>query len=130
MVPRPREYVVLDVQRRDAMQVDLSRAEQRVEDVEAEVAQLERARDAVVRPKGLGWGLVVLAVFTVVGVIVPVWLMSRGPKQLTVRLGEIVFWLFLTGLLLLVGYMSVLAMRLSGRWRKLGGDAKDGPTAS
>jgi hypothetical protein len=128
-VTRPREYVVLDVQRRDALQADMSRAEQREEDVEAELARLQLARDAVVRPKGLGWGLVVLAVFTVVGVIIPVWLLSRAPRLLTVRLGEVVFWLFLAGLLLLLGYMSVLAMRLSGRWQKLRADADRTPSA-
>jgi ribose 1,5-bisphosphokinase PhnN len=38
---------------------------------------------------------------------------------LTPGLGEVMFWLFLTGLLLLLVYMSVLAMRLSGRGRKV-----------
>jgi hypothetical protein len=43
--------------------------------------------------------------------------MSRGPKQLTAHLGEVVFWLFLAGLLALLGYMGALALRLSG-WRR------------
>jgi hypothetical protein len=59
---------------------------------------------------------VVLAYFTFVGVIVPLWLMSRGSKQLTARFGEVVFLLFLTGLVALLGYMTALAFRISGRW--------------
>lgn len=44
--------------------------------------------------------------------------MSRAPQRLTAHLGEVVFWLFFTGLLALLGYMSVLALRLSGWWKK------------
>jgi hypothetical protein len=117
--PVPVEYNVLNVQRRDTLQTDLYRAEQRSEDVGAEVTQLRGARDAVVRPRGLGGGLAVLAAFTVVGVIILVWLLSRGPKQLTVALGEVVFWLF-AGLVALLGYMAALALRLSGRWQRMG----------
>jgi hypothetical protein len=116
-IPERPEYVALDIQRRDALRANIERATQQVEDIEDELARLQRARDALVRPKGLGWGLVVLGFFTLVGVIVPIWLMSRGPKRLTAHLGEVVFWLFLAGLLALLGYMSVLALRLSG-WRQ------------
>ena len=111
------EYVALGIQQRDALRASVDRAEQHAEDIGAEVSQLQRARDALVRPKGLGWGLLVLGVFTLVGVIVPLWLMSRAPEELTAGLGETVFWLFLVGLLALLGYMSALAFRLSGRWR-------------
>ncbi len=113
---KPPTYVALDIQRRDTLRANVERAKQRVEDIEDELARLQRARDAIVRPKGLGWGLVVLGFFTLVGVIIPIWLMSRGPQRLTAHLGEVVFWLFLTGLLALLGYMSALALRLSG-WR-------------
>jgi hypothetical protein len=111
------QYSVLRIQRRDDLIASTERAEQRAEDVEAEVAQLRSARDAIIRPKGLAGGLAVLSFFTLVGVIVPLWLMSRSPKQLTARLGEVVFYLFLGGLVLLLGYMSMLANRLAGRWR-------------
>jgi hypothetical protein len=113
----PPEYVALRIQRRDALRADVARATQHLEDVEEECDRLQRARDAIVRPKGLGWGLVVLAFFTLVGVIIPIWLMSRAPQRLTVHFGEVVFWLFFAGLLALLGYMTVLALRLSG-WRK------------
>jgi hypothetical protein len=121
MVPfimRPPEYVALDVQRRDALRDDLQRAQQQVEDIGTERAHLERRRAAIVRPKGLGWGLVVLGFFTVVGILIPLWLMSRGPTRLTAHLGEVVFWLFFTGLVILLSYMAGLALRLSNwRWR-------------
>jgi|SRR5579862_8670599 len=115
-IPTPPEYVALHLQRRDALRANVERAGQQVEDIEDELARLHRARDAIVRPKGLGWGLAVLGFFTLVGVILPIWLMSRAPQRLTAHLGEVVFWLFLAGLLALLGYMSTLALRLSG-WR-------------
>jgi hypothetical protein len=110
----PPEYVALRIQRRDALRADVARASQHAEDIEEELARLQRTRNAIVRPKGLGWGLIVLAFFTLVGVIVPIWLMSRAPQRLTAHLGEVVFWLFFAGLLALLGYMTVLALRLSG----------------
>lgn len=110
-------YSVLDAQRRDALLSDVAQAKQRVEDLQQEFDRLQRARDAVVKPKGLGGGLIVLGFFTLVGVIIPIWLMSRAPQRLSAHLGEVVFWLFLVGLLALLGYMTVLALRLSG-WRK------------
>jgi hypothetical protein len=116
-ISTPPEYVALGIQRRNALRDDVARAQQRVEDIEEELARLRRTRKAIVRPKGLGWGLVVLGFFTVVGVIIPIWLMSRAPERLTAHLGEVVFWLFFAGLLALLGYMTVLALRLSG-WRK------------
>jgi hypothetical protein len=91
-----------------------ARADQRADDLAAEVAHLQRVRDALVRPKGLSWGLVVLGAFTVVGVAFPLWLLSRAPKQLTPGLGEVVFWLFMVGLLALLGYITSPALRLSG----------------
>jgi hypothetical protein len=129
-ISTPPEYVALSIQRRNALHDDVARAQQRVEDIEEELARLRRTRKAIVRPKGLGWGLVVLGFFTVVGVIIPIWLMSRAPKRLTAHLGEVAFWLFFAGLLALLGYMTVLALRLSG-WRKNTGnhDGKEADSA-
>ena len=119
IIPPVPQYVALRAQRRDALRANLDRAQQQEEDVEGEVGRLQRAKDAIVRPKGLGWGLVVLSVFTVVGVIIPVWLMSRAPERLTAHMGEAVFWLFFVGLLALLVYMGALALRLSGwRWNR------------
>jgi hypothetical protein len=119
LIPPVPQYVALGEQRRDALRANLDRAQQQEEDIEGEVGRLQPARDAIVRPKGLGWGLVVLSVFTVVGVINPVWLMSRAPERLSAHMGEAVFWLFFIGLLALLVYMSTLALRLSGwRWNR------------
>jgi hypothetical protein len=118
MVSTPPEYVALNAQRRDAILADLAKAEQRTEDVEGELARLTRERDAIVRPKGLGSGLTVLAFFTLVGIIAPLWIMSKGPDRLTAHLGEVVFFMFFAGLLALLGHMSWLALRLSVGRRK------------
>jgi hypothetical protein len=108
------EYDVLNMQRRDALRGNWDRTQQQMEDIGSEVERLRRSRDAIVRPKGLGGGLIVLGIFTLVGIIIPIWLLSRGPTQLTAHLGEVVFWLFLVGLLALLGYMGLLALRLTG----------------
>jgi hypothetical protein len=110
---RAPEYVSLEIQQEDALRAAVDRAKQQLEDIGAEAAHLQRARDAVVRPQGLGWGLLVLAAFTLVGVIIPLWIMSRAPKNLSPTLGETVFWMFAAGLLLLLGYMTRLALKLS-----------------
>jgi hypothetical protein len=56
-----------------------------------------------------------LGYFALVGVVVPIWLMSRGPQDLTPLMGNLVFAGFCSGLLALLGYMAVLAVRLSRR---------------
>lgn len=117
IIPIPPEISVLRGQRRDALRTNLDRAAQQVEDIESEVQRLRRAREAIVRPKGLGLGLVILGYFTLTGVIVPLWLMSRAPQQLTPTLGLVAFLLFFSGLIALLGYMVLLALRLSG-WRR------------
>lgn len=96
---------------------DVDRAARVVEDLEAEVARRQKARDIIVRPKGLGIGLGVLAAFTVIGVIYPIWVMSRAPKDLTHSVVYPAFFLFVGGLVGLLGYMAWLALRLSG-WRR------------
>jgi hypothetical protein len=115
------EYIVQDENRRNELHSTAERAKQQVEDLEREVVGLQRARDFITRPKGLGFGLIILGYFTFVGIIIPAWIMSRAPKNLTPDLGETVFWLFFTGMATLLGYMTVLALRLSGesgKWRK------------
>ena len=109
------------LQERNSLSAALDRAEQHQEDLEAEVEELRQARNAIVRPKGLGTGLAVLIVFTIVGVLIPLFLMSRGPKRLTAHLGEVVFWLFFVGLAALLSYMTRLALRLSKRRKGISG---------
>jgi hypothetical protein len=113
-LPTPREYIVLRIQQLTSLQAQAARTQQQVEDIEAEVNQLERALDAIVKPRGLGLGLFILAAFTIVGVIVPLWIMSRGSQKLAPDLRTLIFWLFATGLIALLSYMTSLALRLSG----------------
>ena len=77
------------------------------------MVQLQRARDAVVRPKGLDWGLLYLIVFTIIGVPLPVYVMSRAPTRLTPHMGEVIFWPFFVALVGLRVYMAVMALRPS-----------------
>jgi hypothetical protein len=60
-------------------------------------------------------GLSILGYFTVVGVVVPTFLMSRGPTDLTPLMGNWVLAGFCSGLVALLGYMAVFAVRLSRR---------------
>lgn len=110
--------VAIEARRRDARKADVDRTQQQVEDLEGEVLRLKQAHDRIARPKGLAWALVILALFTGAGVIYPIWLMSRAPKDLTHDMGVTVFWLFCGGLVVLLGYMGVLALRLSGVGRR------------
>jgi hypothetical protein len=111
----PIDWRAIGARRRDDLVANHERAEQHVEDVEGEVQRLRQARDAIVQPQGLGWGLSILGYFTVVGVVIPTWLMSRGPTDLGPLMGTLVFAGFCSGLVALLGYMAVLAVRLSRR---------------
>jgi hypothetical protein len=111
----PADWEAIEARRRDDHSANHERAEQQVEDLESEVRRLRQARDAIVRPQGLGWGLIILGYFTVVGVVVPILLMSRGPQDLTPLMGWLMFAGFCSGLVALLGYMAVLALRLSQR---------------
>ncbi len=117
---RPPEYVALEMQRRDSLRSSLDRARQYVEDVSGEVTRLQQARDAVVRPKGLRFGLVILGYFALVGVIIPIWMMSRAPQKLSPTMGNVIFLLFISAFLALLGYMTLLALRLSRRKQNAG----------
>jgi hypothetical protein len=117
-LPTDTDWEAIRARRRDDLVANRERAEQQVEDLESEVQRLRQARDAVVRPQGLGWGLVILGYFAVVGVVVPILLMSRGPQDLTPRMGTLLFAGFCSGLVALLGYMAVLALRLSRRHRQ------------
>lgn len=113
------DVVRMRIEHEESLRIDVERKQQHAEDVQAEVDQLSRVREAIVRPKGLVGGLVVLGVFTLVGVVYPLWRMSQRPKVLTKGLGESAFWMFLAGLTLLLAYMTYLATRLSSGRRRM-----------
>lgn len=116
--PTPSALVALDAQRYDALRDEVDRAARQVEDLEAEVKRRELARDRIGRPKGLLAGLIVLGIFTVGGVIYPIWLMGHAPKDLTRSISHPVFIVFVVGLVVLLGYMGWLALRLSGWFKR------------
>ncbi len=103
----PPEYVTMRIRRRDELRSGQDRARQHAEDISIEVARLGRARDAIVRPRGLRQGLTILIYFAIVGVISPIWILSRAPTNLTHTMGVVVFGLFLSGLASLLGYDNV-----------------------
>jgi hypothetical protein len=109
------DWQAIRARRRDELAAAHERAQQQVEDLEGEARRLRQTRDAIVRPQGLGWGLGILGYLAAVGVVVPILLMSRGPKDLTSLMGTLVFTGFCSGLLALLGYMAGLALRLSRR---------------
>ena len=125
IIPTPPEYVTDRRRRRDDLRSTQDRARQQLEDLSQEVIRLRRQRDAIVRPKGLAMALTIISYFAIVGVIVPIWLMSRGPTNLTHAMGTAVFWLFTSGLALLLAYMAQLALRLSSARKSSAADRTD-----
>ncbi|NUQ97354.1 MAG: hypothetical protein HOY79_12655 [Streptomyces sp.] len=55
---------------------------------------------------------------------VPLFIMSTAPKDLTSTMGDTVFGLFMAGLVALLGYMTVLALRLQASG-SMGSDGTD-----
>lgn len=93
------------------------RAEQQLEDAEAEAARLRERRDAVIRPDRQLWiGIGVLLYPTIVGIVLPVLVMREGPTAFTSGIRTL-GWLFVTALAWLLLYMVYLAARLSRRHR-------------
>jgi hypothetical protein len=99
--------------RQGELRAEFERSQQRQEDLENEAERLRLAREAIVRPKGLGLALLTLAFFSVVGIVVPVWIMSQRPQNLTPGMADTVLALFLAGLVALLGHMAWLALRLA-----------------
>ena len=123
MIKTPDTVILRRGARRDELRAQDERASHRLEDLEGEVERLRLARDAIVKPRGLAIGLLILSFFTVVGVVVPLFIMSERPEDLSREMANTVFGLFLTGLVALLGYMGGLAVRLTKS--RSGADAAD-----
>jgi hypothetical protein len=98
------------------------RAGQKVEDLEDELSRVRRDRTRLVRPDCLLWaGVLVLIYFTAVGVALPGWVMSRGPRDLTPHIRWL-YWFFASALGVLVAYIAGYLFRLTRRsgpaWRE------------
>ena len=66
--------------RHDELLANHARAKQQVEDYEAELGRLRMEHAEIVRPDArLWWGIAILIIFTVLGVVLPLWVMATGP---------------------------------------------------
>ncbi len=122
-VPVPQtDHGAIAARRSDDLLANHSRAQQQVEDLEAELHRLEQEHAEIVRPDArLWWGIAILIAFTVLGVVLPLWVMSTGPHDLApVRW---VFYPFIGSLALLIGYIVVYLVQLTR-------NKPDQPTAS
>jgi len=104
----------IEVRRYDEARAANERAQQRVEDYEDELRRLREAHAEIVRPDArLWWGVGILIAFAIVGVALPAWVMSQGPKDLAT-----VQWLvypFGGALAILLAYIVVYLAQLSRR---------------
>jgi hypothetical protein len=74
----------IEARRHDQLTAADQRASQRVEDLEDEVVRLRQAYDAIVRPDARLWvGVTILVAFAIVGVGIPMWVISYGPTDLS-----------------------------------------------
>jgi hypothetical protein len=98
--------------RADDLRANHARAQQQVEDLEAELRRLEQEHAEIVRPDArLWWGIGILVVFTIWGIVVPVWIMSGGPRNL----GPVhwVLYPFVACLAALLAYIVVYLAQLT-----------------
>lgn len=99
--------------RHEALRSAADRTEQQVEDIELELKGLRQRRDAIVKPGRQLWpGLLVLGWLSLVGVIVPLWEMSRGPDRFTLFV-KLQFVFFVAGYVPLLAYFVWFTIRLS-----------------
>jgi hypothetical protein len=109
----PTDYGAIWARRHDELRSERDRTQQQLEDVQGEVRRLEQARDAIVKPDGRLWqGIAVLILFSVIGVIAPLWALSRTPTDFTPHL-RLLFWGFSVVFGLLVAYFVTYAWRLT-----------------
>ena len=82
-VPEPQtDYGAIAARRSDELLANHARAQQQVEDLEAELHRLEQEHAEIVRPDArLWWGIAILIVFTILGVVFPLWGHDHGPAR-------------------------------------------------
>ncbi|WP_181802312.1 hypothetical protein [Streptomyces shenzhenensis] len=125
------DWRAIRARRYDAKVLASERADQQVQDLDNELVRLRQAHSEVVRPDGrMLWALVVLAVFTVVGVGLPLWVMSQGPRDITPHIRWL-FWLFGGALATLLIYMALyLRALMTRRSMALGTPESSAPPAA
>ena len=111
--PPQTDYGVIRARREDELRAADERASQQVEDYDAELRRLQQDHAEIVRPDSrLWWGVGILGIFAILGVGLPAWIMGQGPDNLTsVRW---LFWPFALSLALLIGYIVVYLVKLTG----------------
>jgi len=111
----PIDWQAIRQRRLDERRSERDRTQQQLEDIEAEVRRLEQDRRRIVTPdRVLWWGIGVLVVFSLVGMIAPLWAMSRTPTDFTPHL-KLLSWAFAVIFGLLVGYFFIYAWWLTRR---------------
>ncbi len=108
------DHGAIAARRYDDLAAADQRAQQQVEDYQAEFRRLRQAHDEVVRPDvRLWWAAAILVMFAIVGVALPMWVMSRGPDDLArVRW---LFYPFAGALAALIIYITVYLVQLTRR---------------
>ncbi len=106
------DYVAVAACRSDDLRANHERAQQQVVDLEAELRRLEQEHAEIVRPDArLWWGVGILIVFTILGVVVPLGGMATGPRDLApVRW---VLYPFIGSLMFLIGYIVLYLIQLT-----------------
>ena len=112
VIEPPADYVAIAARRSDDLLANHERAQQQVVDLEAELRRLEQEHADIVQPDARLWfGVGILIVFTILGVVVPLGVMATGPRNLSpVRW---VLYLFIGSLALLIGYIVVYLVQLT-----------------
>jgi hypothetical protein len=114
VIPPRTDYSATRARRHDELVAADQRAQQRVEDYEDELRRLREAHAEIVRPDArLWWGAGILIALAIVGVALPAWIMSQGPKNLAT-----VQWLiypFGAALTILLVYIVVYLVQLGRR---------------
>jgi hypothetical protein len=112
VTPPPTDYRAIAARRLDDLRADHARAQQQVEDLEAELRRLEQEHAEIVRPDArMWWGIAILIIFTVLGVLLPLGVMTTGPHDLaSVRW---VFYPFIGSLTALIAYIVVYLAQLT-----------------
>jgi preprotein translocase subunit SecE len=98
--------------RHDELLANHARAKQQVEDYQAELGRLRMEHAEIVWPDArLWWGVAILIVFTVLGVVLLLWVMATGPHDLTAL--RWVLYPFIGSLVVLIGYIVVYLVQLT-----------------
>ena len=112
-VPRPQtDYGAIAARRSDELSASHARAQQQVEDLDAELRRVEQEHAEIAQPDArLWWGVGILIVFTILGVVVPLGVMATRPRDLAPV--QWVLYPFIGSLVALIGYIVLYLIQLT-----------------